>query len=124
MSLENVGKFQELLNSDEALQAKFRAAAEACAAEEKDELASFEAVVAPLAGELGLPFTYDEAKQYALGNSDLTDEQLDSVNGGWTFCICGGYGSGVDAKAKCDDFGGSGWGWCAVAGVGLLLWNS
>lgn len=123
MAQENVGKFQELLRSDEALQAKFRAAVEALATEEKGEIANFEAVVAPLAQELGLPFTYEEAKQFALDGAELDEEQLEAVAGGWSFCVIQGWGT-IDAEFKCNDSGGYGWGACAVAGSGLFAWNS
>ena len=49
MSVENVGKFEELLRSDEGLQAKLREATEAYQGDRADGRAIFEAVLAPLA---------------------------------------------------------------------------
>lgn len=127
MSKENAGKFQDLLSSDEELQAKFRAAVEAYAGDAGDEHAAFEAIVAPLAEGAGLPFTYEEGKELALDGAELTDEQLEAAAGGWAFCILMGAGSSeVEAtdRCTCDEQIGQGWGACYIQGVGYFYWDA
>ena len=54
--MSNAEKFEELLRSNEELQAKLKAAAEAFEGDMTDEAAVFDAVIAPLATEAGVPF--------------------------------------------------------------------
>lgn len=82
MSLENVARFEELLRSDETLQAKLREAKETFDAEGADERAIFDALIAPLADEAGLPFTYEEGKSFMVDGIELSEEELDAVSGG------------------------------------------
>lgn len=82
MSLENVMRFEDLLRSDETLQAKLKEAKETFDTEGADERAIFDALVAPLADEVGLPFTYEEGKDFAGDSVELSDEELDAVSGG------------------------------------------
>lgn len=119
MAKENVGKFQELLRSDEELQAKFRAAAEAFEGDKTDEAASFAAVVVPLAEEAGLPFTLEEARQFMLLGRELNDAELEAVAGGSTCYIVGGGGK---PDADINDGGGSG-GACAYVGITMANWD-
>ena len=94
MSLENVGKFEDLLRTDEALQAKLCEAREAFGAEGADERAIFETLIAPLAAEAGLPFTFEEGKGFVVEGTELSDEELDAVSGGgaWESPLCTGTG--------------------------------
>ena len=59
MANANVERFEELLRTDEALRAKLDEATAAYAGDPADEKALFEAVIAPLAAELGLPFSFE-----------------------------------------------------------------
>lgn len=94
MSLENVVRFEDLLRTDEALQAKLREAKEAFDAEGADERAIFDALIAPLAAEVGLPFTYEEGKSFTVDRVELSDEELEAVSGGgdWYSPSCTGTG--------------------------------
>ena len=114
MAQENATKFYELLKSDEALQAKIREATAAYDGAKDDEKAVFEAVIAPLAAEAGLPFTYEEGFAFATAERNLTDEELDAVAGGRHFC----YFVGGSSKPEDWDWydGGTG-GACAYVGV-------
>lgn len=93
--MSNLEKFEELLRSDEALQAKLRDATEAFEGDKSDERAFFDTVVAPLAAEVGLPFTYDDAKELAREGAELSDDALDAVAGGVCFILGAGEGSGA-----------------------------
>ena len=93
--VSNVEKFEELLRSDEELQAKIKEAFEAYEGDKDDAQAVHEAVIAPLAEEAGLPFTYEEASEYASKGVELTEEEADEMAGGtWCFIVGGGTDSG------------------------------
>ena len=109
MALENVARFEELLRTDEALKAKLDAAAAAFEGEATDE-AVFEAVIAPLAAEAGLPFTYAEGKE-GFSAKELADSELEAVAGGGGFCYL--IGGSNDVNANCNEPGY----FCAYIGV-------
>lgn len=117
--MSNVEKFEELLRSSEELQARLRAATEAYEGDKADERAVFDAVVAPLAAEAGLPFTYEEGAEYAASGKGLSDAELDAVAGGGAFCFILGVGERVDACVT-EYLGANA---CEVVGVGLLANN-
>ena len=122
--MSNVERFEELLRADEALQEKMRAATDAFRGDRADEAAVFEAVVAPLAAEAGLPFTLAEARARALDGAVVSDDALDAVAGGGEnyynqpddSCIGIGFGFGADACTK--EHGGAGA--CAGLGIGFF----
>lgn len=115
MAQENILKFEQLLQSDEALQAKLAKAADAYAGDKTDERAFFDAVVAPIAEEAGLPHTFDEV--VALKDShELDDAELDAVAGGEGFCFILGGSNRVEKG--CDDRVGYA---CAYVGVGFIV---
>ena len=76
MAQENVAKLVELIRSDEALQAKLKEAFEAYDGPKDDERAVFEATIAPIAAEAGLPCTYEEGLGFATADRNLSDEEL------------------------------------------------
>ena len=92
MAKENVGKFYEKLAQDAALAEKLNAldkdfaekngaSADDAAMREK----AVEAVIVPLAKEVGLPFTLEELKEYEqeqLKEMNLSEDELDQVAGG------------------------------------------
>ena len=92
MAKANVGKFYEKLAQDAALAEKLNAldkdfaekngtAADDAAMREK----AVEAIVIPLAEEVGLPFTLEELKEYEqdqMNNMTLSEDELDQVAGG------------------------------------------
>ena len=123
MSQENVQKFEELLRSDEDLQAKIRATVEAYAGDKADELAVFEATIGSVAAEAGLPFTYEEGKAYALEGIELSDAELDSVAGGTSACYVVGGGSEPEADSCFSELVEMGDGACAYVGVSLAIWG-
>jgi hypothetical protein len=112
MAKENVGKFYYKLAQDAALAEKLNAldkkfadtnegSADDAAMREK----AAEAIVLPLAKEVGLPFTLEELKEYEqeqLKEMNLSEDELDQVAGGSRW------------KIKC-----SGRNACAYVGVGL-----
>jgi len=114
MAHENALKFEKLLQGDGALQAKLAQAAEAYVGDKSDERAFFDAVVAPIAEEAGLPHTFDEV--VAIKDSrELDDAELDAVAGGeWSICL--GLGASSDVSATCaSNVEGHA---CAYVGVG------
>ena len=120
MALENVRKFEELINGDEALQARLRELTECFDGDSRDPRAVFEAVVSPLAAEAGLPYTYDEAFEYVEqkdDDEDLTADEVKAVAGGYTACGIIGFGD-VDANACAGEYVGAGA--CAGIGIGIM----
>lgn len=86
MAIENVGKFEEILRGSEDMSAKLKAAMDAYSGDKTDERAIFENVIAPLAEEAQLPFSFDEALEYAASPRDLDDAEVEAVAGG--DCAC------------------------------------
>ncbi|KHM48443.1 Nitrogen fixation protein of unknown function [Anaerovibrio lipolyticus DSM 3074] len=92
MAKENVGKFYDKLAQDAALAEKLNALdkkfAEKNGASSDDAAMrekAVEAIVIPLAKEVGLPFTLEELKEYEqdqMKNMTLSDDELDQVAGG------------------------------------------
>ena len=92
MAKENVGKFYDKLAQDAALAEKLNALDKDFA--EKNGTSSndaamrekaVEAVIVPLAKEVGLPFTLEELKEYEqdqMQNMTLSEDELDQVAGG------------------------------------------
>ena len=92
MAKANVGKFYEKLAQDAALAAKLNemdkdfaekngTSADDAAMREK----AAEAIILPLAQEVGLPFTLDELKEYEqeqLKELNLSEDELEQVAGG------------------------------------------
>ena len=116
--MSNIEKFEELLRTDEDLQAKLRAAQEAFEGDPADETSIFDAIVAPLASSLGLPFTFEELKEYAESGAEISAEDLDAAAGG-SFCfVIGGseYGNGTGACSE-EAVGATA---CYFLGVGFL----
>ena len=116
MAKENVGKFYDKLAQDAALAEKLNAldkdfveknegSADDIAFREK----AVEAIVIPLAEEVGLPFTLEELKEYEqeqMKNMTLSEDELDQVAGG--------------KKAKnCGARSNNGGAYCAFLGVGI-----
>ena len=92
MAKENVGKFYEKLAQDAALAEKLNALdkdfAEKNGASSDDAAMrekAVEAIVIPLAEEVGLPFTLEELKEYEqdqMKNMTLSEDELEQVAGG------------------------------------------
>ena len=92
MAKANVGKFYEKLAQDAALAEKLNAldkdfaekngaSADDAAMREK----AVEAIIIPMAEEVGLPFTLEELKEYEqeqLKEMNLSEDELDQVAGG------------------------------------------
>lgn len=124
MTIENVRRFEEKINGDEALQARLKELSDAFDGDRQDPRAVFEAVVALLAAEAGLPYTYDEAVEYVDqrdDDEDLTADEARAVAGGKdieVFCFI--IGGGSDKTGWCDWSSDSGFAACNVIGVGSL----
>ena len=112
--MSNAEKFEELLRSDEALQEKLRAATEAWEGDVSDEHAVFDALVAPLAAEVGLPFAFEEAREYA-ENEELTLDDLNEAAGGRSGCFIFGFGGGTPTACKGSERSGA----TACDGLGM-----
>ena len=111
MAKENVGKFYDKLAQDAALAEKLNAldkdfaekngaSADDAAMREK----AVEAIIIPLAKEVGLPFTLEELKEYEqeqMKNMTLSDDELDQVAGGKIKSAGGGNGEKSKPVAYC-----------------------
>ena len=92
MAKANVGKFYEKLAKDAALAEKLNALDKDFAEKNEgsaDDIAmrekAAEAIILPLAQEIGLPFTLDELKEYEqeqLKELNLSEDELEQVAGG------------------------------------------
>ena len=92
MAKENVGKFYDKLAQDAALAEKLNALdkdfAEKNGASTDDAAMrekAVEAIIIPMAEEVGLPFTLEELKEYEqeqLKEMNLSEDELDQVAGG------------------------------------------
>ena len=118
MALENVSKFHELVRTDEAIQAKLNAALKSYDGPTGDEKAAFAAVIAPIAAEAGLPYTFEEGVELATSERDLSDEELEAVAGGSGACYFVGISDKPDAWLCENPLGGTGSA-CVYAGVTL-----
>lgn len=91
-----------------------------------DEKAVFDAVIAPLAAESGLAFTYEDARAAAMEAGALDDAELEAIAGGAedkdgsskTGCIAVGISISTDACS--DEHLGAGA--CFIIGAGFLGW--
>ena len=119
MAKENVGKFYDKLAQDAALAEKLNALdkefAEKNGASTDDAAMreqAVDAIIIPLAKEVGLPFTLEELKEYEqeqLKNMTLSEDELDQVAGGRPHPK---YGDGNGEKSKP-------FAYCAFLGVGF-----
>ena len=119
MAAENASKFEKLLREDEALQAKMEAAIKAFDGDRGDEKAVFDATIAPLAAEAGLPYTFEEAVESTQAR-ELDDGELAAVAGGsWCFIIGGGTDNDSNTVETENGVGVTGFGTCKYVGIGL-----
>ena len=98
MTQENVMKFEKLLQGDKVLQDRLNEATSAYAGDKADARAVFDAVVAPLAAEAGMPFTYDEATAVADCAKEIDEADLEALAGG-DIAFSGGVGIGACKEA-------------------------
>ena len=131
----NMEKLIQLLMTDEVLQQKVKAAAESYTGEQTPE-AVFEAVIAPLAEEQGLPVTFEEYRALTekVRTGEASEDELlqaaggadySRINGGgvgMSSCTGMGFGIGLTAGAKggalCIVLGGGfGDSFCLAAGM-------
>ena len=120
MAQENVAKLVELIRSDEELQAKLKDAFEAYDGPKDDERAVFEATIAPIAAEAGLPCTYEECLGFASAERGLSDEELEAVAGGAGCYYVGATGDGFEAGFDGDHYG---FGICFYGGVTMGIFS-
>ncbi len=111
MAAENIGKLEELLKEDEAVQARLNELAQAYDGDRNDEKALFEATFVVLAEEVGLPFTVEEVAKAMAEGRELDDAELDSVAGGDGFCYL--IGGSDEPEVECGYMGYA----CAYVGV-------
>ncbi len=81
---ENVKRFNELLEKDEQLKNKIRAAFAAYDRDKNDDKAVFDAVIVPVAAQAGYEFTYEEAmaELKTSGYDGLSENELGEAAGG------------------------------------------
>ena len=119
MAAENASKFEKLLREDEALRARMEAALKAFDGDKSDEKAVFDAAVAPLAAEAGLPYTFEEAVE-SIQTRDLDDSELEAVAGGsWCIIIGGGHDNDSNTVDTENGVGVTGFGTCDYVGIGI-----
>jgi len=119
MAVENASKFEKLLREDKELQAKLEVAIEAFDGDKSDEKAVFDATVAPLAAEAGLPYTFEEAVE-STQSRELDEGELEAVAGGsWCVIIGGGHDKETNTVTTKNGVGVTGFGTCKYVGVGL-----
>lgn len=119
MAQENAKRFMELMRTDEEIRKKVKTATEAYIGDKLDEKALFETVIAPVAREAGLEFTFEEVVEFAQkpGNDELAEDELAVVAGGkGNACVIIGGGHGKGA-------GEDGAGACEYVGVGWGFWS-
>ena len=116
--MADVKRFEELLRSDEGLQAKLRDAMDAFQGDPSDGRAVFDAVVTPLAEELGIPVTFDEYMEYVSEGAEFSDDELDALSGGLSYCFA--FGGGDVEKFACWGKERRGAVACAHFGVGFF----
>ncbi|ACV22882.1 Uncharacterised protein [Slackia heliotrinireducens] len=122
MAQENVKEFEKLLRSDEELQTKLQEALKAFDGDKGDEKAVFDATVAPLAAEAGLPYTFEEAVESTQAR-ELDDDELKAVAGGsWCLIIGGGHDSDSNTVETENGAGVTGFGTCEYVGIGLAYY--
>ena len=117
MAQENAKKFMELLNKDEELQKKVKAATEAYTGDKTDEEAVFGAVLSPIAKDAGYEFSFEDMVEIAKssGQGEISDDEAAAVAGGDTYCFLVGAGQGAgrneDGHCGACKFLGLGIGW-------------
>ncbi len=79
---DNPIRFKQLLETTPALKAELQEAARSYEGDRTDDRAVFDAVIAPLAASLGVPFTYGEALEAIREVRELSDEELEGMVGG------------------------------------------
>lgn len=119
MANENIQKLEELLRSDEEVQAQIRTAVEAYDGDKTDEQAFFEATIGKVSEAAGLPVSYEEVIAHAKKLTNLDDSELDAVAGGGGYCFIVGIHGEVDANACDEDESELGAHACAYLGVGF-----
>ena len=98
MAKENIKKFENLMISDESLIARFNEASKSYVGDVNDERAFFDKVIAPIAEEAGVPFTFDELVKAKDNLGELDESELAAVSGGSGFCFLVGYSEGPEAQ--------------------------
>ena len=114
MANENVTKFEELLRTDEALQARLQQLVDSFEGDATDEQAVFDATLGKMAAEAGLPFTLEEGREVAFGERPLSDGELDAAAGGSGACYVVGYSTEPEVECTSAQFHA-----CAYAGLGF-----
>ena len=112
MANDNVQKFEELLRTDEAVQAQLNEAVSAYDGDPNDQEAVFEATIGKIAASVGLPFELEEGKNHLLAGRALSDAELAAVAGGVGVCYV--IGGSDEPEAHCERAEGYA---CAYVGV-------
>ena len=86
------------MRDDKALRARLEEATSSFTGDKADARAVFDAVVAPLAADAGMPFTYDEATAAADDVKEIDEADLEAFAGGGVE-FSGGLGIGVCKEA-------------------------
>ena len=102
MTNQNVKAFIEALSQDESIQKALKEKEMAYTGIKEDRETFMEAVVIPLAKEVGYEFTLKDLKDFEKGmrpQGELDEDELESVAGGttWGLCVLGGIGGGGES---------------------------
>ena len=123
----NVKLFLGKIHSDEALYTKLVETSKNYTGEKTDE-AIWDSVIGPLAEETGFDITLDDYKAYVddvKASSELSDDELEQVAGGISFCFILGFGSKPETGNGSRVTGQEdGLGACAYVGIGFGAWGS
>lgn len=117
MARENLIEFEKLLREDAALRQRLEGAVKSFAGDRTDERAVFEATIVPIADELGLSVTYDDANALS-ADRGISEEELEAVAGGWSGCFVIGLSN--EGVAECGEVTGEA---CYYVGVGGILFT-
>ena len=99
--MDNVKKFFAQLKTDAELQKKVKAAQDAYKGDLKDDAKVAEAVLLPIAKEIGLPFTVADFNAYKdAQEGEASDDELEAVAGG-ALCL---FGTGSGDGGGCAGF--------------------
>ncbi len=103
MSVENVTLFMEQVKSNDELQRKLNTADKAYnGVAEMDAIVTD--VILPIAKQAGFDFSVEEFLNYQKNttSSELTDDELETVAGGWGCCALLGFSTKPEAEVSHD----------------------
>ena len=127
MMNNSVKLFLGKIHSDEELYARVMEESKAYTGEKTDE-AVWDSIMAPIAKETGYDITLEDYKAYVneiKASEELSEDEMQAVAGGLSFCFIVGFGSNPETGNGCrKPMEEEGLGACAYVGVGFGIWGS